>query len=202
MYKRQDIQWGNHDISWMGAAAGCQALICNVIRIQARYCNLDTIEEDYGINLIPLATFAMEKYADDPCTYFMPKNSDADALSDKEVILTAKMHKAISIMQFKMEAQIIKRHPEFKMESRLLLDKIDYKKGTITLKGKEYPMRDTNFPTIDPNDPFELSEEEQDVMDKIKSSFVNSGKLQKHIRFMFSNGSIYNICLLYTSRCV
>ena len=149
--------------------------------------------EDYGINLIPLATFAMEKYADDPCTYFMPKNSDADALSDKEVILTAKMHKAISIMQFKMEAQIIKRHPEFKMESRLLLDKIDYKKGTITLKGKEYPMRDTNFPTIDPNDPFELSEEEQDVMDKIKSSFVNSGKLQKHIRFMFSNGSIYNI---------
>ena len=192
-YHSVDIQWGNHDISWMGAAAGCQALICNVIRIQARYCNLDTIEEDYGINLIPLATFAMEKYADDPCTYFMPKNSDADALSDKEVILTAKMHKAISIMQFKMEAQIIKRHPEFKMESRLLLDKIDYKKGTITLKGKEYPMRDTNFPTIDPNDPFELSEEEQDVMDKIKSSFVNSGKLQKHIRFMFSNGSIYNI---------
>ena len=183
-YHSVDIQWGNHDISWMGAAAGCQALICNVIRIQARYCNLDTIEEDYGINLIPLATFAMEKYADDPCTYFMPKNSDADALSDKEVILTAKMHKAISIMQFKMEAQIIKRHPEFKMESRLLLDKIDYKKGTITLKGKEYPMRDTNFPTIDPNDPFELSEEEQDDIKHViqtlyRQTFLLERKFEK-----------------------
>ncbi len=185
-YHSVDIQWGNHDISWMGAAAGCQALICNVIRIQARYCNLDTIEEDYGINLIPLATFAMEKYADDPCTYFMPKNSEADALSDKEVQLTAKMHKAISVMQFKMEAQIIKRHPEFKMDERLLLDKIDCEKGTITLKGRQYQLRDTNLPTIDPDNPFELSDEEQDVMDKIKSSFVNSGRLQKHVRFMFS----------------
>lgn len=192
-YHSIDVQWGNHDISWMGAAAGCQALICNVIRIQARYCNLDTIEEDYGINLIPLATFAMEKYADDPCTYFIPKNSDADTLSDKEVQLSAKMHKAISIMQFKMEAQIIKRHPEFNMESRMLLDKIDYEKGIITIKGKEYPMLDTEFPTIDPANPYELSPEEQDVMDKIKSSFVNSGELQKHVRFLFSNGSIYNI---------
>lgn len=192
-YHSIDVQWGNHDISWMGAAAGCQALICNVIRIQARYCNLDTIEEDYGINLIPLATFAMEKYADDPCTYFLPKNSDADALSDKEVQLTAKMHKAISIMQFKMEAQIIKRHPEFNMESRLLLDKIDYEKGTITVMGNEYPLLDMKFPTIDPANPYELSSEEQDVMDKIKSSFVNSGELQKHVRFLFSNGSIYNI---------
>ena len=192
-YHSVDVQWGNHDISWMGAAAGCQALICNVIRIQARYCNLDTIEDDYGINLIPLATFAMEKYADDPCTLFMPKNSDADALSDKEVILTAKMHKAISIMQFKMEAQIINRNPEFKMNGRLLLDKIDYEKGTITLKGNEYPMKDMNFPTIDPANPYELSPEEQDVMDKIKSSFVNSGKLQEHVRFMFSSGSIYSV---------
>lgn len=192
-YHSIDVQWGNHDISWMGAAAGCQALICNVIRIQARYCNLDTIEEDYGINLIPLATFAMEKYADDPCIYFLSKNSDADTLSDKEVQLSAKMHKAISIMQFKMEAQIIKRHPEFNMESRLLLDKIDYEKGIITIRGKEYPMLDTNLPTIDPANPYELSPEEQDVMDKIKSSFVNSGELQKHVRFLFSNGSIYNI---------
>ncbi len=192
-YHSMDVQWGNHDISWMGAAAGCQALICNVIRIQARYCNLDTIEEDYGINLIPLATFAMEKYADDPCIYFLSKNSDADTLSDKEVQLSAKMHKAISIMQFKMEAQIIKRHTEFNMESRLLLDKIDYEKGIITIRGKEYPMLDTNLPTIDPANPYELSPEEQDVMDKIKSSFVNSGELQKHVRFLFSNGSIYNI---------
>lgn len=192
-YHSIDVQWGNHDISWMGAAAGCQALICNVIRIQARYCNLDTIEEDYGINLIPLATFAMEKYADDPCTYFLPKNSDADALSDNEVLLSAKMHKAISIMQFKMEAQVIKRHPEFNMESRMLLDKIDYEKGIITIRGKGYPMLDMNFPTIDPLNPYDLSPEEQDVMDKIKSSFVNSSQLQKHVRFLFSNGSIYNI---------
>lgn len=192
-YHSIDVQWGNHDISWMGAAAGCQALICNVIRIQARYCNLDTVEEAYGINLIPLATFAMEKYADDPCTYFLPKNSDADMLTDKEVQLTAKMHKAISIMQFKMEAQIIKRHPEFGMEGRLLLDKIDFEKGTINIKGIDYPMLDMNFPTIDPKDPFSLSEEEQDVMDKIKSSFVNSGDLQRHVRFLLSNGSIYNI---------
>lgn len=192
-YHSIDVQWGNHDISWMGAAAGCQALICNVIRIQARYCNLDTVEEAYGINLIPLATFAMEKYADDPCTYFLPKNSDADMLTDKEVQLTAKMHKAISIMQFKMEAQIIKRHPEFGMEGRLLLDKIDFEKGTINIKGVDYPMLDMNFPTIDPKDPFSLSEEEQDVMDKIKSSFVNSGDLQRHVRFLLSNGSIYNI---------
>ena len=192
-YHSIDVQWGNHDISWMGAAAGCQALICNVIRIQARYCNLDTVEEAYGINLIPLATFAMEKYADDPCTYFLPKNSDADMLTDKEVQLTAKMHKAISIMQFKMEAQIIKRHPEFGMEGRLLLDKIDFEKGTINIKGIDYPMLDMNFPTIDPKDPFSLSEEEQDVMDKIKSSFVNSGDLQRHVRFLLSSGSIYNI---------
>ena len=192
-YHSIDVQWGNHDISWMGAAAGCQALICNVIRIQARYCNLDTVEEAYGINLIPLATFAMEKYADDPCTYFLPKNSDADMLTDKEVQLTAKMHKAISIMQFKMEAQIIKRHPEFGMEGRLLLDKIDFEKGTINIKGVDYPMLDMNFPTIDPKDPFSLSEEEQDVMDKRKSSFVNSGDLQRHVRFLLSNGSIYNI---------
>ena len=135
----------------------------------------------------------MEKYADDPCTYFLPKNSDADMLTDKEVQLTAKMHKAISIMQFKMEAQIIKRHPEFGMEGRLLLDKIDFEKGTINIKGVDYPMLDMNFPTIDPKDPFSLSEEEQDVMDKIKSSFVNSGDLQRHVRFLLSNGSIYNI---------
>ena len=191
-YHSVDIQWGNHDINWMGAAAGCQALICNVTRIQARYCNLDTIEDDYGINLIPLAAFAMDKYADDPCTYFMPKNSDAELMSDKEIQMVAKMHKAISIMQFKMEAQIIKRHPEFHMEDRLLLDKINHEKGTIMLKGVEYPLLDTNFPTIDPANPYELSEEEQEVMDKIKSSFVNSEKLRDHVRFMFSNGSMYS----------
>lgn len=192
-YHSVDIQWGNHDMSWMGAAAGCQALICNVIRIQARYANLDTIEEDYGINLVPLAAFAMEQYADDPCEHFMPKSSPETALSDKDTQLIAKMHKAISIMQFKMEAQIIKRHPEFKMENRLLLDKIEFDKGTIMIEGIEYTMNDMFFPTIDINNPYELTEEEQEVMDKIKSSFVNSEKLQEHIRFLYSKGSMYKI---------
>ena len=191
-YHSVDIQWGNHDMSWMGAAAGCQALICNVIRIQARYANLDTIEEDYGINLVPLATFAMEKYSNDACTHFLPKTSE-DILSDKDTQLIAKMHKAISIMQFKMEAQIVKRHPEFKMENRLLLDKIDFEKGTVLIEGVEYQMNDLNFPTIDPQNPFELTEEEQEVMDKIKSSFVNSEKLQEHIRVLYSKGSMYKI---------
>lgn len=192
-YHSVDIQWGNHDISWMGAAAGCQALICNVIRVQARYANLDTIEEDYGINLIPLATFAMEKYNNDPCTHFMPKNSLDDVYSDKEVQLMAKMHKAISIMQFKTEAQIIKRNPQFKMEDRLLLDKINFETGKINIDGIEYDMNDTCFPTVDPQNPYELTPEEQEVMDKIKFSFVNSEKLQEHTRMIYNKGSIYKI---------
>lgn len=192
-YHSVDIQWGNHDIAWMGAAAGCQALICNVLRIQTRYANLDTIEEDYGINLIPLATFAMEKYANDPCTKFAPKGTEG-ALSDKDFSMIGKMHKAIAIMQWKMEAQIIKRHPEFRMDNRLLLDKIDFAKGTINIEGTEYPMNDMHFPTVDPKDPYALTEEEQIVMDKVKSSFVNSEKLQEHIRILYSKGSMYTIC--------
>ena len=191
-YHSVDIQWGNHDISWRGAAAGCQALICNVLRIQARYANLDTIEEDYGINLIPLATFAMEQYANDPCTHFEPK-SLGGVLSDKDFNMIAKMHKAIAIMQFKSEAKIIKRHPEFHMENRLLLDKINFEKGTVTIDGVVYKMNDTNFPTIDPQNPYSFTKEEEEVMAKIKSSFVNSEKLQAHTRFLFSKGSMYKI---------
>lgn len=190
-YHSVDIQWGNHDISWMGAAAGCQALICNVIRIQARYANLDTIEEDYGINLIPLATFAMEAYADDPCENFMPKLSAGDIMSDKDARLISKMHKAISIIQFKEEAKIIMRNPEFKMNDRLLLGNINFEKGTINIEGKEYAMNDTNFPTLDIKNPYELTVEEQLVMDKIKSSFVNSEKLQEHTRMIYAKGSLY-----------
>ncbi|MGE4213665.1 MAG: fructose-1,6-bisphosphatase [Anaerotignaceae bacterium] len=190
-YHSVDIQWGNHDISWMGAAAGCQALICNVIRIQARYANLDTIEEDYGINLIPLATFAMEAYAQDPCENFMPKLSTGDIMSDKDAKLISKMHKAISIIQFKEEAKIIMRNPEFEMQNRLLLGNIDAEKGTITIEGTQYEMNDTYFPTVDPKNPYELTAEEQLVMDKIKTSFVNSEKLQEHIRMIYSNGSLY-----------
>lgn len=190
-YHSVDIQWGNHDIAWMGAAAGCQALICNVLRIQTRYANLDTIEEDYGINLLPLATFAMDKYANDPCEQFKPKADDI--LSDKDFKMIAKMHKAISVMQWKMEGQIIQRRPEFHMENRLLLDKIDFEKGTVTVEGVEYPMNDMNFPTIDPKDPYTLTEEEQIVMDKVKSSFVNSEKLQEHVRVLYQKGSMYTI---------
>ena len=190
-YHSVDIQWGNHDISWMGAAAGCQALICNVLRIQARYANLDTIEEDYGINLIPLATFAMEQYANDPCTRFEPKITEG-MLSDKDFNMIAKMHKAIAIMQFKAEAQIIKRHPEFHMDNRLLLDKIDLEKGIVSIEGVEYKMNDTNFPTIDLQDPYAFTKEEE-VLAKIKSSFINSEKLQAHTRLLFSKGSMYKV---------
>ena len=191
-YHSVDIQWGNHDISWMGAAAGCQALICNVLRIQARYANLDTIEEDYGINLIPLATFAMEQYANDPCTRFEPKITEG-MLSDKDFNMIAKMHKAIAIMQFKAEAQIIKRHPEFHMDNRLLLDKIDLEKGIVSIEGVEYKMNDTNFPTIDLQDPYAFTKEEEEVLAKIKSSFINSEKLQAHTRLLFSKGSMYKV---------
>ena len=192
-YHNVDIQWGNHDISWMGAASGCRALICNVIRIQARYANLDTVEEDYGINLIPLATFAMEKYADDPCTGFIPKVSADTYISDKESNLIAKMHKAIAIMQFKLEAQIIKRHPEFLMDKRLILENINTEKGTVIIEGIEYKLNDTNFPTIDPKNPYALTPEEHEVMEKIKLSFINSQKLQNHIRTLLSKGSMYTI---------
>lgn len=193
-YHNVDIQWGNHDIAWMGAGAGSRTLICNVLRIQAKYGNLDTIEEDYGINLIPLATFAMKTYADDPCTQFMPKLSDDIKLSDNDVNMIAKMHKAITVMQWKYEAAIIKRRPEFKMENRLLLDKINFDDKTVTLDGKKYKLNDTNFPTIDPADPFALNEGEEFLMSKIKSSFLNSEKLQKHIKTLYSKGSMYTIC--------
>lgn len=193
-YHSFDIQWGNHDVAWMGAAAGCKALICNVIRIAAKYSNLDTIEEGYGINLIPLATFAMSVYKDDPCTKFIPDiHKDEDISSSSEASIIAKMHKAIAVIQFKEEAQIIKRHPEFDMESRNMLHRIDFKNKTIEIDGKVYEMNDINFPTINPEDPYALSAEEQTVIDKIKSSFVNSEKLQAHARLLYRKGNMYKI---------
>ena len=192
-YHSVDIQWGNHDISWIGAASGCKALICNVIRIQARYANLDTIEEDYGINLIPLATFAMEKYKHDPCTKFMPNIGDRSDLSEKEISLIAKMHKAITIIQFKCEAQIIKHNPDFHMEDRILLDKINRSKGTIAIDGIEYALNDVNLPTVNTENPTELTSEEADVLEKITVSFEKNEKLQNHVRFLFTHGSMYTI---------
>ena len=189
-YHSVDIQWGNHDILWMGAASGEKTCIANALRISARYSILDIIEDIYGINLLPLATFALEQYKSDPCNCFMPKGS-AGETSTKEKTLIAKMHKAISIIQFKLEGEVIKRRPEFEMDHRLLLDKINYEEGTINLKGNIYKLKDTNFPTIDPKNPYKLTKEEEIVIDKLVSSFKNSEKLQKHVSFLFSKGSIY-----------
>lgn len=185
-----DIQWGNHDILWMGAAAGEKTCIANAVRISSRYANLDVLEDVYGINLLPLATFASAVYKDDPCKEFIPK-VDKDEFNTREISLIAKMHKAISIIQFKLEGEIISRHPEYEMDHRMLLDKVDYESGIITIKGKEYDLVDRNFPTIDPASPFRLTGEEHDVVDKLVRSFSMSDKLQKHINFLFSKGSIY-----------
>ena len=197
-YHSVDIQWGNHDISWMGAASGSPLCIANVIRISARYGNLDTLEDGYGINLIPLARFALETYAGDPCSRFdIHCNSDYNT---QDMDMDMKIHKAISIIQFKLEGQLIKRRPEFGMENRLMLDKIDYERGTVTLDGITYELEDTHFPTILPSDPYRLSEQEERVMDRLISAFTNCEKLQKHVRFLFSKGSmylIYNNNLLY-----
>lgn len=195
-YHSVDIQWGNHDILWMGAAAGSEVCAANVLRIQARYANLDTIEDGYGINMLPLATFALDFYKNDPCTSFKPKFDTEKEYTLKEIQLISKMHKAIAIIQFKLEGEIIKRRPEFQMEHRLLLNKVDYEKGTIDLYGKTYKLNDTNFPTIDPKNPYKLIKEEKDLMERLKSSFINSEKLQKHISFLFAKGSLY---LIYNS---
>ncbi len=193
-----DIQWGNHDIVWMGAAAGHYACIATVIRMSARYGNLETLEEGYGINLIPLVTFAMKTYAGVDCSAFAIKyNDDYDT---RDLDMDVRVHKAISILQFKLEGQVIKRHPEFMMDDRLLLDKIDYEKKTVTVYGKEYPIKDCDFPTVDPDDPYNMSPEEALVMKRLASAFRHSEKLQKHVKFLYSKGSLYktfNSNLLY-----
>lgn len=191
-YHSVDVQWGNHDISWMGAASGSEACICNVIRISARYFNLNTIEEAYGINLIPLATFAMDTYKNDSCKDFSFDKNKTD-ITKKEISLIAKMHKAITIIQFKLEAQIIMRNPEFNMNDRTLLDKIDFENMTVKIEGVDYKLTDTFFPTIDEKNPFELTPEETEVIDKIRYSFVNSPKLQTHVRFLFNKGGMYKV---------
>lgn len=200
-YHNFDIQWGNHDILWMGAASGNDACIANVIRLSMRYGNLATLEDGYGINLLPLATFAMDTYGDDPCTVFMPKTDFSDGQhNEKTLKLIAQMHKAITVIQFKLEAAIIDRRPEFGMQGRKLLDKIDYKRGIFVYEGKEYPLRDMNFPTIDPANPYRLTDEEEELVGKIHASFMNSEKLRKHMRCLYTYGGMYLVCnsnLLY-----
>lgn len=172
-YHSWDMQWGNHDILWMGAAAGNDACICNVIRLSLRYGNLPTLEEGYGINLVPLATFAMETYKNDPCTEFIPKTSGgASQLDEKTLRLTAQMHKAIAVIQFKVESQIIAKHPEWKMNDRCLFEHVDYQNGTIELQGKTYKMSSCSFPTINPAAPSELSPEEKGTHWEVASFFL------------------------------
>lgn len=193
-YHDWDIQWGNHDILWMGACAGNDACICNVIRLSLRYANLVTIEEGYGINLVPLATFAMEHYSDDPCTEFLPKtNGGSETIDEKTRRLTAQMHKAISVLQFKAEAAIIKRHPEWQMDDRCLLGSVNFNKKVCVIDGKEYDMRSCNFPTVDPSHPFAFTEEETELLNRLHHSFTVNEKLHKHIRLMLSHGSLYAI---------
>lgn len=187
-----DIQWGNHDISWMGAAAGSQACICNVIRISAKYGNLNLLEDGYGINLVPLARLAMSKYDKDLCTCFKLDYRE-DEYDVRDAMLDEKMHKAITVIQFKLEGQLIKKHPEYAMQSRLLLDKMDIKKGTVCIDGTEYPLKDTKFPTIDWDNPYALSQEEADVIERLTTAFLNCEKLQKHVRFLFTQGSLYRV---------
>lgn len=186
-----DIQWGNHDILWMGAAAGSEACIANVIRASLRYGNMETLENGYGISILPLASFALETYKDDPCEQFIPKVSPDSGFTAQEIRLMAQMQKAMAIIQFKVEAQVIKRRPHYQMDDRLLLDKVDYERGVIKLNDTEYPLLDTFFPTIDPKNPDALTAEEQAVMERLVLSFTNSKKLQQHVRYLFSTGSIY-----------
>ena len=189
-YHSVDIEWGNHDIIWMGAACGSKLAISNVLRNSARYNTLDTLEEGYGINLLPLARFADKYYSDDPCEIFMPPTLHKGPDEDEE-LLVAKMHKAIAIIQFKLEKSLIARNPQFELEDRLLLDKINYETGTISINGKTYPLRDTNFPTIDPSNPFELTIEEDSILTQLKSAFLNNDLLQNHMKHLFLIGQLY-----------
>jgi fructose-1,6-bisphosphatase-3 len=191
-YHAVDLQWGNHDILWMGAAAGSEACVANVIRICLRYGNMETLENGYAVSLLPLASYAMELYPDDPCAQFVPKET-AEEYTQNELRLMSKMHKAIAIIQLKLEAQIIQRRPHYRMHDRLLLDKIDFIKGIICLDGKEHPLLDTHFPSVDPENPYALTEKEQLVLEKLCLSFANSERLQRHVRFLYSKGSLYRI---------
>ena len=193
-YHSWDIQWGNHDMLWMGAAAGNVACICNVIRLSLRYANLTTLEEGYGINLVPLATFAMETYGDTACKEFIPKSSgESMKLDEKTMRLTALMHKAIAVIQFKVEAQLFEKHPHWQMTDRAVLHHIDYTRGVITLDGKEYQLTSNEFPTIDPNNPLELTPEEKMLAKRLRHSFKVSEKLQRHVRLLLQHGCMYAI---------
>ena len=194
-YHSVDIQWGNHDVLWMGAATGSRTLVATVLSNSIHYNNLEVIETGYGISLRPLALFANEFYKDVDCSCFKAKfaGDDANNYTEKDKALAARMHKAITIILFKLEGQKILRHPEFGMEDRLLLDKIDYEKKSIVIDGVEYQLSDTDFPTVDRANPYELSPEEDEVINQLTNSFQRSEKLQRHVRFLYSKGGLYKI---------
>lgn len=190
-YHAVDFQWGNHDIVWMGAATGNWACITNILRMNISYNNFDMLEVGYGINLRPLATFAAKVYADDPCEKFKPHILETNKYDKVDEDLAAKMHKAIAVCQFKVEGQRILAHPEYHLEHRLLLDKIDFDACTVEIEGKVWPMRECNLPTVDPADPYKLTDEEEDLLNALEASVLNSEKLQRHIKFLYSHGALY-----------
>ncbi len=188
-----DIQWGNHDILWMGATCGNEASIATVVRICARYNNIGILEDSYGINIRPLSTFAMETYKNDDCKNFFPKVFDETKYDESDKMNISKIHKAITIIQFKLEGQMIKRHPEYHLNNRLLLDRMNLEKGYVKIDGKEYEINDTNFPTLIKDNIYELTEEEKEVMERLCESFKNSPKLNEHIDFLYKKGELYTI---------
>jgi fructose-1,6-bisphosphatase-3 len=199
-YHSVDIQWGNHDVLWMGAAAGSDVCIANVLRIALRYANLETIEDGYGINLLPLARFAMNYYGEDPCSAFRPKICQESTFRDADDEIIAQMHKAIAIIQFKLEGQLVERHPEYNMLDRQMLKRIDYNKFEIDINGEKYKINDQNFPTVDIKNPLKLIDEEIDLINRLRASFMNSEKMQKHTRLLYAKGSmylVYNENLMY-----
>lgn len=188
-----DIQWGNHDVSWMGAAAGCPALIANVIRIALSYNSYDVLEDGYGLNLRPLSVFATEVYGDDPCRRFLPHTLDDVVFDHVDALLTARMHKAVAVIQCKLEGQLLRAHPEYGMDGRRIFERCDFRRGTVMLDGVEYPLADTHFPTVDPDDPLALTDGERELMEVLLSSFHHSTRLNGHIRFLYAHGGMYRV---------
>lgn len=199
-HARVDIEWGNHDISWMGAAAGCPALVANVIRIALSYNSYDVLEDGYGLNLRPLSVFATEVYGNDPCRRFLPHTLDDVVFDHVDALLTARMHKAIAVIQCKLEGQLLRDHPEYGMDDRRMLERCDFRRGVVEIDGREYALADTHFPTVDPDDPLTLTEGERELMAVLLSSFHHSTRLNAHIRFLYAHGGMYKVAngnLLY-----
>lgn len=190
-FDRVDVQWGNHDIVWMGAACGNEVCMCSVLRNGISYNSFDALEDGYGLNLRALSSFAYEAYGDDPCENFIPKSYDQNVYDKVDIKLAAKMHKAIAIIMFKLEGQLIERHPEYYMDDRNVLKMIDFKRMVFKIGGNEYPMLDKNLPTVNPSDPLKLSKSEEELMKVIKASFLHSEPLHRHISFLYSHGSTY-----------